>query len=141
MIRTAIILAALTLATPALADPCKAIPDRKDDWPRPTWIREGVPLRGPVVYVGDGDGLCFSAGSGPRSWVEVRIADFYAPELNQQGGREAKAALERITRGKRAVCTAGHRSYDRIVANCRIGGVSIGELMRRQGISEGGNGR
>ena len=43
--------------------------------------------------------------------------------------------------GKRAVCTAQHRSYDRVVATCRIGGVSIGDLMRGAGIQEGGNGR
>ena len=53
-------------------------------------------------------------------------------------GQDVNAVMDH---GKRAVCTAGHRSYDRIVANCRIGGVSISELMRRQGISEGGNGR
>lgn len=129
---------ALMFATPALADPCKAIPDRG---PLPPYLSRGATFSGPVSYVGDGDSLCVEVGRGPSSWVEVRVADFYAPELNAPGGREAKAALERVTRGKRAVCTAGHRSYDRIVANCRIGGVSISELMRRQGISEGGNGR
>ena len=129
---------ALLVATPALSDPCKAIPDRG---PLPSYLSRGATFSGPVTYVGDGDSLCVEVGRGPSTWVEVRVADFIAPELNAPGGREAKAALERITRGKRAVCTAGHRSYDRIVANCRIGGVSIGELMRRQGISEGGNGR
>lgn len=107
----------------------------------PPYLSRGSTFSGPVTYVGDGDSLCVEVGRGPKSWVEVRVADFYAPELNAPGGQQAKAALERITRGKRAVCTAGHRSYDRIVANCRIGGVSIGEFMRRQGIAEGGNGQ
>lgn len=122
----------------AVADPCKAMPDKG---PMPAHLRSGKTFSGPVTYVGDGDSLCVATGRGPQTWVEVRIADFYAPELHAPGGRKAKAALERIAKGKRAVCTAGRRSYDRVVATCRIGGVSIGELMRRQGISEGGNGR
>jgi len=130
--------ALICLATPALADPCKAIPDKG---PMPAHLRSGKTFSGPVTYVGDGDSLCVLTGRGPQTWVEVRIADFYAPELHAPGGREAKAALERIAKGKRAVCTAGRRSYDRVVATCRIGGVSIGELMRREGINEGGNGR
>lgn len=39
MIRTAIIIAALALATPAIADPCKAIPDRG---PMPSYLKRGA---------------------------------------------------------------------------------------------------
>ena len=39
------------------------------------------------------------------------------------------------------MCKAQKRSYDRVVAKCEIGGVSIGELMRAQGVAEGGEGR
>lgn len=138
MIRTATILAALALATPALADPCKAIPDRG---PMSSYLKRGATFSGPVTYIGDGDSLCVAVGHGAANWVEVRLSDFYAPELHAPGGADAKAALERIARGKRAVCTAGHRSYDRVVATCTINGVSVGDLMRGAGVVEGGNGR
>ncbi len=159
MIRTATIIAALALATPALADPCKAIPDRG---PMPPYLKRGATFSGPVSYVGDGDSLCVEvvtngggnrrqgvaaqgveAGAQPRGnqWVEVRVEDFFAPELNAPGGREAKQTLTRLAYGKRAVCTASHRSHDRVVATCRINGVSVGDLMRGAGVVEGGNGR
>lgn len=151
MIRLAII--AALIAGPALADPCHAIPDKG---PMLTWLHKGVTFSGPAVYVGDGDSLCidvgtrkplssvFEWGSRPTKsddWVEVRLADFYAPELHDAGGREAKTALERIVRGKRLTCVAEHRGYDRMVATCRIDGVSIGDRMRRAGVIEGGRGR
>lgn len=130
--------AALALPSGALADPCKAIPDRG---PLPSYLSRGSIFSGPVVYVGDGDSLCVAVGSGPESWVEVRVADFYAPELNTPDGKRAKVNLERLVKGKRAVCRAEKRSYDRIVARCEVGGRSIGELMRRAGVAEGGRGR
>ena len=137
MIRLAIITAAALLATPAMADPCTAIPDRG---PMPSYLSRGATFSGPVTYVGDGDSLCVAVGQGPANWVEVRVADFYAPELSAPGGKEAKAALERVAKGKRAVCTAQHRSHDRVVAVCTINGRSVADLMRRAGIAEGGNG-
>jgi endonuclease YncB( thermonuclease family) len=145
MIRTATIIAALALATPALADPCEAIPKKG---PKPTWIREGVPLTGRVTYLGDGDGLCFAARPGGSSgWVEVRLADYRAAELHQPGGKEAKAQLERIAMGKRVICTPVRGDYgsiwswDRVVAVCTVNGRSVGDLMRGAGVVEGGNGR
>lgn len=131
------LLAVLAPAT-ALADPCKAIPDKG---PMPTYLSPGQTFSGPVVYVGDGDSLCVGVGEGVESWVEVRVSDFYAPELRGPGGEQAKAALEKIALGKQAACVADHQSYDRVVALCRIGGVSIGDRMRSAGIEEGGNGR
>jgi endonuclease YncB( thermonuclease family) len=131
-------LAALATPAVALADPCKAIPDHG---PLPGYLYPGATFSGPVVYVGDGDSLCVAVGPGPQKWVEVRVADFYAPELHDPDGPAAKAALERIAKGRQAVCMADHQSYDRVVARCEIGGRSVGDLMRRAGIAEGGRGR
>ena len=132
----------LTLAllplSAALADPCKAIPDRG---PMPPQLEPGRRFSGPVSYVGDGDSLCVAIGQGPAAWVEVRLADFYAPELSAPGGREAKAALERIAMGKRVECEAQHRSYDPVVAVCTVQGVKLGDRMRAAGITAGGYGR
>ncbi|MES2033708.1 MAG: nuclease [Pseudomonadota bacterium] len=137
-------LAAAAIAGPALADPCKAIPDKG---PPPAWIRAGVSLAGPVRHVGDGDSLCIGRGPTPIDWVEIRLADFYAPELAESGGRAARETLVRLTQGRTVTCVAtpggGGRvvSYDRMIAVCRIDGVSLGALMRRAGVREGGRGR
>lgn len=98
-----------------------------------------------MTYVGDGDSLCVAATRGreadPNTWIEVRLADFYAPELHQPGGQDAKKALARIAMGKRVQCLATHQSYDRLVAECRLPNGSLGQFMRRAGVTEGGNGR
>lgn len=113
----------------AHADPCRA--------PLP---HHGTRFEGPVRYVGDGDSLCVGPTADGATWIEIRLADFYAPELNEAGGREAREALIRIVQGRRIDCIADHRSYDRIVADCTLDGVALGQLLRRAGIAEGGRG-
>jgi len=123
--------AALTLmASPAPAAPR---PDRCEaPLPRP-----GSSFGGVVDHVMDGDSICVRTASG---LVEVRIADFNAPELKQAGrGARAKAAMKAIALGRRVECLADHRSYDRMVSVCRLNGVSLGDRMRAAGIEEGGN--
>lgn len=73
----------------------------------------------------------------PATRIEVRAAAFYAPDLHSAGGRQAKAAMERVALGRTLRCVAGRRSYDRMVAQCSINGVSIGGLMRREGVASG----
>lgn len=108
----------------ALVDPCEA--------PLPA---AGTEFSGPVTYIVDGDGLCVGEDKGG---IEARLADFNAIELNQPGGREAKAALRRIAFGKMVSCVAGKRSYDRTVDRCLLDGRALGDLMREAGIPEGG---
>lgn len=124
-------------AAPALADPCKAVPDRG---PAPTEVLR-QPFTGRVTYVGDGDGLCVARGPLPADWVEVRLEDFYAPELQEPGGEQAKAALTSLAMGRTLTCHPRRQSYDRIVATCYRDGRSVGDLMRASGVSEGGRGR
>ncbi len=133
-----LILSACLLPTLALADPCDLIPERGS---MPAEVRSGQAFSGPVVYVGDGDSLCVALGPSSSQWAEVRLADFYAPELHDAGGPEAKETLSRLVEGKKVECIAEHRSYDRVVAVCRLRGRSIGELMRSAGVAEGGRGR
>lgn len=128
----------LGIGCAAHADPCGAIPD---SGPLPPYLAPGTEFSGPVSYIGDGDSLCVALGPTPAEWVEVRIADFYAPELHELGGEQAKAALARIALGKPIVCVAEHRSYDRVVATCSLAGVSIGSRLRAAGVREGGRGR
>lgn len=125
-------------AAPASADPCKAIPDRG---PLPPGLRRGALFSGPVVYVGDGDSLCVGLGPGPTQWAEVRLADVYAPELAEPQGLAAKAVLSRIVMGRRLDCVAGRRSYDRVVATCRLEGRVVSDRLRAAGAPVGGRGR
>ncbi len=124
-------------AANAYADPCKAIPDRGD---APGYLAPGASFSGPVVYVGDGDSFCVGVGPGRSDWVEVRMADFYAPELSSADGPAAKRALEHVAMGRQVSCIAEHQSYDRIVARCELEGRSLGDLLRGEGGLEGGNG-
>jgi endonuclease YncB( thermonuclease family) len=128
----------LLSAAAAHADPCTAVPDKG---PTPATLKRGATFSGEVTYVGDGDSLCVALGPRRNQWVEVRLADFYAPELGSKDGPAAKAALIKIAKGKRATCRAGKRSYDRIVARCTIEGRAIEEMLRRAGVAEGGRGQ
>lgn len=131
------------IATQALADPCRAIPDKG---PAPAWAKAGYVVTGKVRYIVDGDGLCVGPTNDPSSWVEIRLADFYAPELRAAGGAEARATLARLTGDKTLTCTAVRGdhgrvvSYDRLIATCRIGSRGLAELMRREGVEDGGRG-
>lgn len=133
MRRAAILMSAVSLSflwsSPASADPCEGrLPAR------------GATFSGVVRYVGDGDGLCLGPASKPDRWIEVRLGDFYAPELHEPGGEEAKRRLERLTHGKTLVCRASRRSYDRVIGYCALDGRPLGALLKAQGAAEGGRG-
>lgn len=119
----------------AWADPCEG----------PLPRRAGETFNGSVRYIGDGDSLCVGNSPDPSTWIEVRLADFNAPELHAQGGGAAKDALERLAMGQNAQCVATRGrnrrvvSYDRVIATCRIGGRRIGDAFRAAGDREGGN--
>ncbi|WP_228382219.1 thermonuclease family protein [Tistrella mobilis] len=124
----------LAIATPASADPCEGeLPSRA-----------GQVFAGVVRYVGDGDSLCIGSNTNPGEWIEVRLADFDAPELQASGGELAKFALARVALHRPVTCTAERgRSgrvvvFDRVIARCRIGGASIGDMLRVVRAREGG---
>ena len=128
-------LLSLTAATMARADPCEGR--------LPT--RHGETFAGTVRYVGDGDSLCVGRTSNPNDWIEVRLADFDAPELRERDGRRSRDLLTRLTRGRQVTCTATRGrsgrvvSYDRVIATCRLGRQRLGDLLRAQRAPEGGN--
>jgi endonuclease YncB( thermonuclease family) len=77
--------------------------------------------------------------------VAVRLAVIDAPERGQTcdgGGRSwpcgaaATAALERLVAGRVVTCTPnGRRSYNRVVAMCRAGGIDLSLAMAEQGLA------
>lgn len=122
-------------ASPAQADPCEGrLPSAA-----------GQKFEGLIRYVGDGDSLCVSQSLDPQTWIEVRLADFDAPELHAPEGRRAKMLLEQIAFGRRAQCEARRGrsgrviSHDRVIAVCRVDGRSIGDLLRERHAPQGGN--
>jgi len=114
---------------PALADPCAA--------PLPA---KGKTFSGVVRYVGDGDSLCVGPAGRPDRWIEVRLGDFYAPELRDAGGMEAKRRLARLAMGKPLACRAGKRSYDRVIGYCTLNGRPLGKALGDRGAEQGGRG-
>lgn len=128
-------IAMIALPTVALADPCEGR--------LPT--RAGETFSGLVRYVGDGDSLCVGRTTDPQAWIEVRLADFDAPELQEREGRISKDILSRLVRGRSVDCTAVRgrsgrvTSHDRVIANCRHNGRRLGDLLRSQGAPQGGN--
>lgn len=127
--RTVLALPFFLFAAPALADPCEG--------PLPA---RNTTFSGVVRYVGDGDGLCVGPAGRPDRWIEIRLGDFYAPELHERGGADAKRRLERLVFGQTLSCRAGRRSYDRVIGYCTIRGRSVGALLRANGGREGGRG-
>ncbi len=99
---------------------------------------KGATFVGVVRYVDDGDGLYVGRAGRPNRGIEVRLADFYAPELHDAGGCEAKRRLERLVEAKPLVCRAGRRSYDPVVVAWTLCGLSLGTLLREAGGIEGG---
>ncbi|BBF68829.1 thermonuclease family protein [Sphingomonas bisphenolicum] len=116
-------------SAPAHADPCEGKLPAK-----------GATFSGVVRYVGDGDSLCVGPAGQPDRWIEVRLGDFYAPELRDAGGADAKRRLERIALGQPLTCRAGKRSYDRVIGYCALKGQPLGTRLRRQGGEQGGRG-
>ncbi len=121
------ILVLLCPALPAYADPCTA----------PLPAQPGVQFSGTVRYVGDGDSLCVGKTTDPNAWIEVRLADFNAPELHEDGGTQGKVALERIALHREVTCKTERGrsrrviSFDRVIARCRVGSQPIGEMLRQ----------
>jgi endonuclease YncB( thermonuclease family) len=137
--RRTLALLVVMIAPPAMArsydhDPCTA----------PLPLVEGARFVGAVRYVGDGDSICVGATPAHVSWIEVRLADFDAPELNERGGAAARAIARRALLGRQAQCvTVRGRNgrtgnYDRVFARCRIGGRDVGAILRAAGAVSGG---
>ena len=77
-----------------------------------------------VIHVSDGDSLlahCPESSSGVRTQpIRVRIADIDAPELTQDFGRTAKAALVHLCLGQTAtIAPVALDRYERLVARVR----------------------
>jgi endonuclease YncB( thermonuclease family) len=68
----------------------------------------------------DGDTLIIEDAGGIRT--RVRLRSINAPEMDEPGGPEAKAALEAELLGRRVIVTPHARDkYGRLVADVKLG--------------------
>ena len=93
---TLAVIGAISVAAPALADPCGGrLPSRSAER-----------FAGQARYVGDADSLRVGHSPDPAESSEVRLADFHAPELHEPQGEQAKRLLASLVLGHEALCSA-----------------------------------
>jgi len=78
-------------------------------------------------YVEDGD----TFRTARQNWI--RLANVCAPEKGTSGFLEAKSILEKIILNKSIVYEQVSTSYDRIVAEVWVDGMSVNAYMRGRG--------
>ena len=67
---------------------------------------------------------------------KIRLNGVSAPELSEEGGNEAKQAMQKILENKTIRCSlSGRKSYERYIGVCWIGAVDVGALLVLQGFA------
>ena len=67
---------------------------------------------------------------------KIRLNGVSAPELNEEGGNEAKQAMQKILENKTIKCSlSGRKSYERYIGVCWIGAIDVGALIIMQGFA------
>lgn len=85
-------------------------------------------LEGTVTHVRDGDTIEIGG-------TAVRLSGLHAPEMDEAGGREARAFMVELVKGKRVQCRLeGRRSYDRAIGTCALDGDDIAGLLVAAGL-------
>lgn len=108
MIRTALFIAILLLATESAARP-------------------GTIHAGKVVRIIDGDTLVLATGRGER---RIRIFGIDAPEIDTPEGPDSRETLRRVIAGRPLACAEiTHDRYGRIVAICHAAKTDIAARM------------
>lgn len=90
--------------------------------------REPEMLTGRVARVGDGDTLDLEAPGHPR--LRIRLQGIDAPELAQEHGREAKAALESMVMGREVQVRCGRKdAHNRRLGVVLLGGRDVNQAL------------
>ena len=85
-------------------------------------------IEGTVTHVRDGDTIEIGE-------TAVRLSGLHAPEMDEAGGREARAFMVELVEGKRVQCRLeGRRSYDREIGTCALDGRDIAGLLIAEGL-------
>lgn len=78
-----------------------------------------------VVKIIDGDTFKI-----PRK--VIRLANVYAPEMGTKGGSQAKTDLKKLIKDKTISYKPVGKSYNRVVAQVKIGAKSVNQTMRNK---------
>lgn len=78
-----------------------------------------------VTKVIDGDTLKI-----PRK--SIRLANVDAPEMGNRGGAKAKNQLKNMVQGKTISYKPVGKSYNRVVAQVKVGSKSVNQAMRNK---------
>ena len=89
-------------------------------------------VTGKVTKVIDGDTFKVKGGK------PIRLANVRAPELGTKGGAKARNDLQKTIGGKTVNYTPVGKSYGRTVANVKIAGKSVNQVMRNKGYTKKG---
>ena len=87
-------------------------------------------MRRTVKKIIDGD--TFVVNRRINGTNKVRLANVYAPERYQFGGRKATNILRGLIGGEQVTIVPIARSYDRVVANVRVNRRSVNKAMQQR---------
>lgn len=68
----------------------------------------------------------------------IRLSNVRAPEIGTKGGSKAKSDLQNIIGGKTISYNTIGKSYGRDVANVKVAGKSVNQIMRNKGYTKKG---
>lgn len=88
--------------------------------------------KGKVTRVIDGDTFKIKGGK------SIRLENVKAPELGTKGGAKARNDLQTAIGGKTITYNVVAKSYRRDVANVKIAGKSVNQVMRNKGYKNKG---
>ena len=83
--------------------------------------------KGKVTQVIDGDTFKVQGGK------VIRLANVSAPELGTKGGAKARNELKELIGGKTVLYNTVGKSYGRDVADVKVAGKSVNQVMRNKG--------
>lgn len=89
-------------------------------------------VKGKVSKVIDGDTFKIQGGK------SIRLSKVRAPELGTKGGAKARNDLSNMVEGKTVIYDEKGTSYGRIVANVKVAGKSVNQVMRNKGYIDKG---
>lgn len=98
----------------------------------------GAVIHGPVLQVTDGDHICVATGTEPSDWAELLIKGADEGPVVQPD-RLGAALLMSVAFAKTADCTIVTDAKGRKVADCRIDGQPLVDLLKRPGAIEAAN--
>lgn len=88
--------------------------------------------KGKVTKIIDGDTFKIQGGKA------IRLANVRAPELGTKGGAKARNELSERIGGKTVSYNTVSKSYGRDVANVKVAGKSVNQVMRNKGYTKKG---